>query len=122
GDPGMDRPHAHRVVRRLEVEHAEVADDTGNAVEARRLRAELGGTVVAHSGDHVDALDEDPRRVVRHPVARGVVDGVAGRTAEPEKLHLRTVPGADEGDVLVAVPVDLAGTHHHVTPAGPHHV
>ena len=58
-----------------------------------------------------------------HPVDRRVVDRVARRAAEAEQLRLRRVRvGADGGDVLVAVPVDLGGAHHHVAPAAPHHV
>jgi hypothetical protein len=39
-----------------------------------------------------------------------------------EQLRLRLARITDGGEVLVAVAVDLAGTHDHVATAAPHHV
>jgi len=58
--------------------------------------------------------------VVGHPVRGDVVDGVAGCAAVAEQLHLGLGVGADGGDVLVAVAIDLGGAHHHVPTAVPH--
>src|SRR5207245_7785669 len=100
-------------------EHAEVGYDATDLVEPRRLGAEVGGAVVADPAHRVDALDEDVGRMVGHPVAGDVVDRVAGRATEAEQHRLRHGVVADGGDVLVAVPVDLARTHHHVPPSRP---
>ena len=60
--------------------------------------------------------------MIRHPVARGVVDRVPRGSADPEELHLRPAPVPDARDVLVAEPVQLRRSHHHVAPAGRDHV
>ena len=65
-------------------------------------RAERGGAIVADPRDDVDGFDEDLRGLVRHPVARGVADGVAGRAAHSEELRLGLGVITDAGEVLVA--------------------
>ena len=67
---------AASAVRRGEVEYREVGDDTPELVEARRGRAGRRRAVVADAAHHVDPVDEDPRGVPRHPVARRVVQRV----------------------------------------------
>ena len=63
----------------------------------RRGRSRRRDTTSTFSHEHA-------RRVVRDPVARGVVDRVAGRAAEAEQLRLRLAPTSPmHGDVLVAV-------------------
>ena len=60
--------------------------------------------------------------MVRHPVAGGVVDGVARGAPDAHQLGLRPGPLADGTDVLVAGAVDLGGHHDQVAPPRPHHV
>ena len=117
----MHRSQPHPVVGRLEVECAEVRHHSADLEESRCDRSERACSVVAHAAHDVDLLDEDLRGVVRDPVARDVIDGVARRTTEAEQLCLRLVPVTDAGKVLVAELVDLAATHHHVTFAVPEH-
>ena len=121
-DAGMVRAQAHGALRRLEVEDAEVGDDAPDVVEARRPGPGRGGPGVADAAHHVDLLHERAHGVVRHPVAGGVVDRVAGRAAHADELHLGPVVGPDGRDVLVAGAVDLARHHHDVAPARPHDV
>ena len=109
GHAGVHRAQAHAVVGRLEVEHAEVGDDAADLVEARRRRRRARRRGRSRRRDTTSTCShEHLRRVVRDPVARGVVDRVARRAAEAEQLRLRLVPVADEREVLVAEPVDLA--------------
>src|SRR5690349_25180124 len=55
-----------------------------------------------------------PTRRSSDLVGRAVVDRVARCAPRAEQLPLRTLPGPDGGDVLVALAVDLGGSHHHV--------
>src|SRR5689334_17874904 len=80
-DARVQRPQSHRVVRRLEVEHALVGDDAPDLVELRHGGGPGRGAVVAHTRHTVDLLDEHASRVVRHPVAGRMVDRVPGRAA-----------------------------------------
>ena len=122
GDAGVHAAQTHAVVGTLEVEDGEVGDDAPELVVLAHPVAELGGAVVADAGHDVDVLHEHLGRVVGDPIARDVLHRVAGRAAHAEQLHLRVRGVADEGEVLVAVGVDLRRAHHHVTAARPHHV
>ena len=86
----------------------EVGDDAPELVVLAHPVAELGGAVVPDAGHDVDLLHEHLGRVVGDPVAGDVLHRVAGRAAHAEQLHLRVRRVADEGEVLVAVAVDLA--------------
>ena len=119
GHARVHRTQPHRVVGRLEVEHAQVRDDPADLVEPVAGRPDLAHAVVAGARHHVDGLDEAAESVVGHPVAGGVVDEVAGGSPQAEQLRLRPAPVADGGDVLVAVAVDLGGAHHDVAPTRP---
>src|SRR5262245_9640415 len=107
------------MIWRVEVEYCEVRHHATDLMELAGCGPGERDPVVAHTGDAVDRLYEHPRRVLRDPVARGVVHGVAGRAAHAEELRLRLRPGADARNVLVPEAVDLRGSHHHVTLAGP---
>ena len=114
GHARVDRDEAQGVLGPAEVEDAEVRDQPVHVVEPRRRRSGGLRPRAADAGDDVDLLDHDARGVLRHPVGRPVVDGVARGAAHAEELAVGLVPRADGGDVLVAVPVDLGGAHHHV--------
>ncbi len=88
----MDGDESHAVVRRLEVEHAEVGDHPADLVETGRRRPGRRRPGVADTGDEVDLIDEGAWRVVGHPVAGRVVDGVAGGATHPDELHLWVAP------------------------------
>ena len=78
GDAGVHRADPHRVVGRLEVEHAEVRHDAADLVErGPRSGPSCGGAVVADARHARRPARRTPRRVVGHPVARRVVDRVA---------------------------------------------
>src|SRR5579884_3968187 len=103
------------MVRPAEVEHTQVGHDAIDVDEPERRIAGID-FVVADPGYHVDGLAEHPRRVVAHPVARGVIDGVAGRAAHTEHLPLGLLQWPERRDVLIAVAVNLVGAHHHMPP------
>ena len=61
--------------------------------------AELGGAVVAEPRHDVDLLDEHPRRVLRDPVAGGVVD----RVARARRACRAAAPSAAPGSPMQAM-------------------
>ncbi len=67
--------------------------DTTRRTSKKRagLGPQGGGPVPPDAADHVDRLDEHLGAVAGHPVARGVVDGVARGAADAEQLHLGPV-------------------------------
>src|SRR5487761_278860 len=92
-----------------------------SSVTVGAVGAEASRAVVADAADHVDHVDEDPARMAGHPVAGGVIDGVAWRAAHAQELGPGSGPVSDAGDVLVPELVDLRRTHHDVPAAGGHH-
>ena len=87
----------------------EVGDDARISWKRVAASPSCGGAVVADAAARRRPSGTNTRvRVVRDPVARRVVDRVAGRAAHAEQLRLRLLAVADEREVLVAVLVDLA--------------
>src|SRR4051812_17752882 len=111
---GMHREQPERPAGPADVEDREVRHDAMDVVEPARRRPRFLGPARADAGDDVHLLDERAGAVLGHPVARAVVDGVAGGATGTQELALRLGEVTDRGDVLVAVPVDLRGAHHHV--------
>ena len=55
-------------------------------------------------------------------VAGSVINGVAGCPPHAQKLGFWLFMGADAGEVLIAISVDLTGHHHHRAATGPDYV
>ena len=116
---GMDGYNTHAIVGSLKIEHAEIADDVADFVKPCGGFPQLPRPVVTDARDHIDLFNEDPFVVVGHPIAGGVVDGVARRPTHPQKLGFGFLPITDAGDVLVAVAVELTGAHQHMAASVP---
>src|SRR4029077_12158574 len=89
-DPWMQRDRTHLRGGPVEVEPPEIGHPPVDVDEP--VRRVVGVDLVpADARDDVDGIAEHPLRVVAHPVARRVVDGVARCAADAEHLSGRVL-------------------------------
>ena len=91
-------------------------------MKATALLAEGRGSVVADPRNHVDSVDKDFFGVSGNEVTGAMVDRVARGASHPQQLGLRFLVGPDAGKVLIAIAIDLARHHHHMSPTCPNDI
>ena len=73
------------------------------------------GAVVANSTDHVNNGYKDRSLMFRDKKTGGIIDGIAWSATHSEQLRLWFGPWTNVGNIGVAIAINLAGTHHHMS-------